>query len=210
MKIYWLFLQLLQKINMQFLIRRLFLAIFSLVIFSSLTLHAQDTIKSPPKLKKHRDILSRMDFGGYLGAQFGSVTIIEVSPQASYRVTESFHAGLGFTYNYYKDTYYTPDYSASSYGCNIFGRYFIWQDLFAHVEYAPLYVNYYEYYDNGSGGYYRVKGASWAHDFLIGGGYRQMIGDRASMNLMLLWNVNESYFSPYRNPIIRIGFGVGL
>jgi hypothetical protein len=184
-------------------------AIISLLILSSLTLSAQDTSKAPPK-QKNRDILDRIDFGGYLGAQFGTVTAINISPLATYRVTNSFYAGLGLTYQFYKDTRYTPDYSSSSYGGSIFARYFIWRDLFAHIEYAPLYLNYYDYYDNGSGGYYRVKGSVWVHDFMVGGGYRQWIGEKAYMSIMMLFNVNESYYSPYRNPIIRIGFGVGL
>jgi hypothetical protein len=195
--------------DMHFFSKGLILFLFALSISSLNTSFAQDTLRLPKKQKSH-DFLSRIDIGGYLGAQFGTVTLIEISPMATYRVTEKFHAGLGLTYQYYKDTYYTPDYSASSYGGSLFARYFIWRDLFAHVEYAPLYVNFYDYYDNGSGGYYRVKGAAWAHDFMIGGGYRQWIGEKAFMSLMFLWNVNESYYSPYRNPIIRIGFGVGL
>jgi hypothetical protein len=180
-----------------------------LIILSSLTISAQDTAKSAAR-QNNRRILDRIDFGGYLGAQFGDVTAINISPLATYRITNTFYAGLGFTYQYYKDNRYIPAYSSSSYGGNIFARYFIWRDLFAHLEYAPLYVNYYDYVDNGSGGYYTVKNATWVHDFMLGGGYRQMIGDRASMSIMMLFNVNESYYSPYRNPIIRIGFGVGL
>jgi hypothetical protein len=194
---------------MQHFISRLTLVIIFLSAFSISAIQAQDK-SNPPKRQKSHDFWSRVDLGGYLGAQFGTVTLIEIAPLASYRVTDNFHAGLGLNYQYYKDTYYTPDYSASSYGGNIFARYFIWRDLFAHVEYAPLYVNYYDYFDNGSGGYFRVKESAWAHDFMIGGGYRQMIGEKAFMSLMILWNVNESYYSPYRNPIIRIGFGVGL
>ena len=183
--------------------KRLILVIFSLSVLSCSAIYAQDTIKSPPRKPKSKDILSRMDFGGYLGAQFGDVTYIEVSPIASYRVTKSFHTGLGLTYQYYKVNYAgAPDYSTSSYGCSVFGRYFIWRDLFAHIEYAPLYVNYYDIS--------MVKGGIWVHDVMIGGGYRQWIGDKAFMSLMLLWNVNESYYSPYSNPIIRIGFGIGL
>ena len=180
-----------------------------LIIISSLSISAQDTGKAPPK-KKSTDIMDRIDFGGYLGAQFGTVTAVNISPLATYRVTNSFYAGLGITYQFYKDTRYTPDYTSNSYGGSIFGRYFIWRDLFAQVEYAPLYLNYYDYYDNGSGGFYRVQNSVWVHDFMVGGGYRQWIGEKAYMSIMMLFNVNESYYSPYRNPIIRIGFGIGL
>jgi hypothetical protein len=177
-----------------------------LTIFSINNLSAQDTIRPPQKPKKN-NILSRMDFGGYLGAQFGTVTLIDVSPMASYRFTEKFHAGLGLTYQYYQDNTYSPSYSSSAYGGSIFAKYFIWRDLFAHVEYAPLYITNFMYYppyvpDDGK--------EPWAHDVLLGGGYRQWIGGKAFVNLMILFNVNETIYSPYRNPIIRIGFGVGI
>jgi len=179
-----------------------------LIIISSLSISAQDTGTAHPK-QKSTNILDRIDFGGYLGAQFGDVTVINISPLATYRVTKSFYAGLGLTYMYYKDNRYTPDYSSSSYGGSLFARYFIWRDLFAQIEYAPLYSDN-GYVDNGAGGYYLVKQGTWVHDFMLGGGYRQWIGDRAYMSIMMLFNVNETINSPYRNPIIRIGFGVGL
>lgn len=185
----------------------IFLFLFAGIVFSSA---AQDSpaFRDP---KKKFDLLERLDFGGYLGAQFGTITMVDISPIVSFRVTNSFYVGLGGTYQYYKDKRYTPDYSSSAYGANLFLRYFVWKDLFAQVEYAPLYVNYYDYYFDNSGNYsYRLKNGTWVHDFMIGGGYRQWLGERAYLSLMLLWNVNESYYSPYRNPIIRIGFGVGI
>lgn len=185
---------------------RIILFVFSLIALSPVTSMAQDT-KQAPHQPKNRQILERIDFGGYLGVQFGTVTLINVSPLASYRVTEQFHAGLGLTYQYYKDNTYEPAYSSSAYGGSIFARYFIWRDLFAHVEYAPLYITNFVYYPPGS---FQEDKAPWAHDILVGGGYRQWIGEKASISMMMLFNVNETIYSPYSNPIIRIGFGVGL
>jgi hypothetical protein len=185
---------------------RLIPAIFGMMMLFSPALTAQDDIKPLPKKKNH-DILERIDFGGYLGIQFGTITLINISPLASYRITPKFHAGLGLTYQYYQDNTYNPHYSSSAYGGSIFARYFIWRDLFVHLEYAPLYITnfvYYPPYTNPTGK------APWAHDILIGGGYRQWIGDKAFMSLMLLWNLNQTIYSPYSNPIFRIGFGVGF
>jgi hypothetical protein len=197
---------------MQFNFKGLILLILSLSILSILDTQAQDTIKAPPPKPRHNDFLSRLDFGGYLGAQFGSVTLVDISPVVSYRVTPKFHTGLGLTYQFYKIDYVgAPDYKTSSYGGSIFGRYFIWRDLFAHIEYAPLYVTFYDYYFDNNGNYVsRQSGATWVNDVMLGGGYRQWIGQKAFMSLMFLWNINETYYSPYRNPIIRIGFGAGL
>jgi hypothetical protein len=147
----------------------------SLITFSA---SAQDSTRVVKK-KKHNGILSRMDFGGSLGAQFGDVTYIEVSPIASYRVTEKFHAGLGLTYQYYKVNYSGyPDYSSNAYGGSIFARYFVWRDLFAHAEYAPLYVTNFVYPPTIQ----PDTGAPWAHDIFLGGGYRQWLGERAINN----------------------------
>lgn len=174
---------------------------------------AQDTIRYAMPKKKQHNILERMDFGGYLGAQFGTVTMVDISPIVGYRVSDDFNVGVGGTFQYYR--YRDPNFSAytyksTAYGLNLFMRYFIWQELFGHVEYAPLFVNYYDYFDDGSGNPSLVKGDVWVHDFLIGGGYRQWIGNKAFVTFMILWNVNESYYSPYRNPIIKIGFGAGI
>jgi hypothetical protein len=48
------------------------------------------------------------------------------------------------------------------------------------------------------------------NSFFVGGGYHQPIGNKAFMDFLLLFNLNESYDSPYSNPIFRLGFGVGL
>jgi hypothetical protein len=193
--------------------KSVFILIITIFLFidGMVELHAQDTVWAPVK-QKESNFFDRVDIGGYLGAQFGTYTLIDIAPMVSYRLTENFHPGIGLTYQYYKINYSSaPDYSTSAYGGSIFGRYYIWHDLFAHVEYAPLYVTYYDYYYDYTGNYsYRQKGSAWVHDMLVGGGYRQWLGQNAFVSLMLLWNVNESYYSPYRNPIIRIGFGIGL
>lgn len=197
---------------MQTKITRLLILTISISVFSVFNLSAQDTVQSPPKKPHHDSFLSRLDFGGYLGAQFGDVTLIDISPIVSYRVTPKFHTGIGLTYQFYKINYTgAPDYRTTSYGGSIFGRYFIWRDLFAHAEYAPLYVQFYDYFFDNNGNYItRESGSTWVNDILIGGGYRQWIGQKAFMSIMLLWNINETYYSPYRNPIIRIGFGAGF
>jgi hypothetical protein len=184
---------------------RFMLALICVIMLLPPGLTAQDSIKAPPEQKNH-NILDRIDFGGYLGATFGNATYIEVSPLASYRITPKFHAGLGLTYMYYSYSDPYGHYSSSSYGGSIFARYFVWRDLFVHIEYAPLYRTNFIPPNVPS----TLDKAPWAQDVLIGGGYRQWVGDKAFMSLMFLWNVNESIYSPYSNPIIRIGFGVGL
>ena len=54
-------------------------------------------------------------------------------------------------------------------------------------------------------------GKTWVELYLLGVGYRQRLGDRAALNIMMLWELSESKFSPYpQNPMLRVNFTVQL
>jgi hypothetical protein len=196
--------------------KRVYLVLFAITL--TVALHAQDFPPEQPKPKpkeeqqqaqKKPSILDRMSLGGYLGAQFGTVTSIDISPMLIFEVTPSFYTGLGLTYMFYKDKYY--NYTSNSFGGSILARYHVWKDLFAQVEYDPLNLNYYDsYYDNNGKLVKGPKTSVWIHDLLIGAGYRQWMGEKSFATIAIFYNVNETPYSPNRNPIIRIGFGFGL
>lgn len=170
---------------------------------------AQDTATrtNGEQNRKYKErTIDRIFFGGYLGMQFGTITYIDISPQATYRVSKNFFAGLGLTYLYMKDKRYMPEYTTNGYGGKVFGRYHVWRDLFVQLEYDPLYRTY-KYTETGVP---IDETGIWIHDILVGGGYRQWLGNRSFVTLAIYYNINESYYSPYRNPIINIGFGVGF
>lgn len=169
---------------------------------------SQDTVRMPGR-RARSDFWERVNVGGNLGAQFGRVTVLNIEPRISYDITDHLYAGIGVTYLYYRDKRYAPAISLSYYGGSIFGGYYIWRDLYAHVEYAPLYIpDFYDYFIPPIQG--MEDQPPWAHDIYLGGGYRQWIGEKIYVNLMILFNINETIYSPYSNPIIRIGFGAGL
>jgi hypothetical protein len=133
------------------------------------------------------------------------VTLIELSPLVGYKVTPKFSLGVSPTYKYYKyNDYYGPsnDLSTNVWGGSIFARYSIFQNVFAHVEYETLYYN------------TKVSGnpeyMQQYNSFFVGGGYNQQIGQNSAMYFLLLWNLNDTPDSPYINPVIRIGFSVGM
>jgi hypothetical protein len=168
-------------------------------------------------LKAQRSFGSRIFTGGNLGMQFGSVTLIDVSPMIGYRLTEDIDIGLSLTYKYYnvKDYYYSAankqyyDFKTNIFGGGIFGRYHFTENLFGHIEieYLDFSIDTYKNYNNGV-----VKGSEniGITSIFIGGGYKQEIGDNSFFTLMILYNLNETTYSPYTNPIIRAGFGIGL
>ncbi len=48
------------------------------------------------------------------------------------------------------------------------------------------------------------------NSFFVGGGYLQRIGGNSGMYFLVLWNLNDTPNSPYTNPVIRIGFNIGM
>lgn len=142
----------------------------------------------------------RIFFGGNFGIQFGNVTVIDVSPLIGYRLTEKLSAGTGITYMYYRLRSPGFDFSTSIYGGRLFARHIIYENLFVHAEHEVLNLEIFEQ------GIRRIN----VTNILIGAGYRQHLGGRTYINLLALWNVNESIHSPYRNPIIRMGIGFGI
>ena len=46
--------------------------------------------------------------------------------------------------------------------------------------------------------------------YFVGGGYRQLISNRTFIDFLILFDINNTLYSPYSNPIFRIGVGVNL
>ena len=151
---------------------------------------------TPSAPKKKGDFKDKVFVGGGLGAQFGDITSVELSPIVGYKVTERFHAGLGITYRYFEDT--RVNYSTNIWGGSVFGRFLITENIFAHAEYEAL---------NGQWEFDREPYI--INSVFIGGGFMQRFGNSFAA-IMLLYNINDSAFNPYTNPIIRINFGVGF
>lgn len=152
--------------------------------------------KHPPK----SNIWDKVYFGGNLGLQLGTSTFVELSPLAGYRFTEKFSAGVGLTFQYYhyNDGYY--DLETNVFGGRVFGRYMFTDYLFGHVEYEYLNLEAFDFYRR------RVD----VESFLAGGGYMQRLGGNSAVVAMILYNFTESAYTPYQNPIIRIGINIGL
>ncbi|MFW5721360.1 MAG: hypothetical protein ACOCWW_03150, partial [Bacteroidota bacterium] len=50
---------------------------------------------------------------------------------------------------------------------------------------------------------------TWVDILLVGVGYRQLVGEKAALNIMLLWHFTQDDFTPYpQNPIIRVNFTI--
>lgn len=140
-------------------------------------------------------------FGGNLGLQFGGETRIDLSPEIGYKITENLIAGVGVSYQYYKSKLY--NYSTSLYGGKVFSRYYIMKNVFGHAEFETLSLESDVFDPKGIHG---DVDRFWIQSLLVGGGYKQPIGQNSALIITVLWNLNDTPDSPYSNPIIRIGF----
>ena len=153
------------------------------------------------------DFWSRVFTGGNLGLQFGNLTYIDVSPLVGYRITDRIHAGIGVTYIYYKYKDDFLQFETSVYGGRIFGRYYFLENLFGHTEYELLNLEIpQEILSTGE----VVLDRDFITSVFAGGGYAQELGPNTALVLMLLFNLTEEQYSPYENPVIRIGINVGF
>lgn len=150
-----------------------------------------------------------------LWLSFGSSTYIEVAPMVGYQINNRLSAGLGphYIYQSVKPIPPYPGYDTHAYGLKGFVRFSLiinaeeflpiklFSELFVHVEYEGLSLEKQHYIPP-----YTEAGRFIYQGFLVGGGITQRVGMYNSVSFMVLWDVNESTYSPYSNPIFRLGF----
>jgi hypothetical protein len=188
-------------------ISRLLLLLCFVISAPSISL-AQDDDLHPDKPREHKNrkkdkddtaFSDKLFTGGDFGLQFGTLTVVQLSPIVGYWVTQDKLAvGAGITYQYYNNHAYK--FSTSIYGGNVFTRYYFGESFFAHGEYEMLNVEAFDGFHD------RV----WVPGLLAGGGYRQPLGEKASFTIIALWNFTQSTYTPYNNPVIRAGINIGL
>ncbi|MBN2214877.1 MAG: hypothetical protein JW723_11580 [Bacteroidales bacterium] len=158
-----------------------------------------------------RSLRDKIYFGGDFSLMFGTVTFIEVSPIAGYRFTPRFSSGLGITYQYYREKLFSNTVIKSHiYGGRVFSKYILLKDLneFIPVGLHAGLLGYCEYEFLNLESYFSLQhesGRFWLHSFYVGGGLELPVGRRSSMNLLVLFNLNDTGESPYSNPVVRIG-----
>ncbi|MFO0321640.1 MAG: hypothetical protein ACK504_04340 [Bacteroidota bacterium] len=159
----------------------------------------QSAITQPKQFENFKD---RLFLGGNVGASFGSITFINLSPIVGIKINKEFSVGTGFIYNYYSQSFAGRNYVSTIYGGNAFARYFVFENLFGQVGWDRLSV-----IDYRSS---IINSRIWVDNILLGVGYRQLFSDNGALVAMIFYNVNQTPLSPYQNPIIQIGFNIGL
>ncbi|NCG30847.1 MAG: hypothetical protein GWP27_10310 [Bacteroidetes bacterium] len=153
----------------------------------------EDSTETRSKL----NLQDRLFTGGNLGAQFGYYTFVNVSPMLGYKVSDRYIVGIRGTYQYFSIR--NTDWDSHVLGGSVFNRFFVFENLFAHAEYEVL------------NGFWDPSGRrSNIPHFFVGGGYLYRMGGGTSLSVMALYELIQRTYSPYINPIIRVGFNVRL
>ncbi|MCC9167616.1 hypothetical protein [Pontibacter harenae] len=162
-------------------------------------------VKQEPADREKLTLMDRLYWGGSLGLQFGTFTNVSLLPIIGYRVTDRFSFGGGVVYNYRSG----GGVSLQNYG----GRAFTQVELIeigggailAHGEIEALSAQYLVY--NPTTRFYDKQRKMLSLP-LIGVGYRQRISEKASFDLLLLYNGSSDIANPYNNPVIRGGVNI--
>lgn len=143
--------------------------------------------------------------GGTLGFSFGQVTSISIMPEAAYAITEDLFIGAGIGFNYYQNNNSAPVRKITEWGGKLYLRYYVFDNIFGQVEYAPVYQN--------DSYYVGLSGSEWVYwDYFYGGvGYRSWVGGNSFMSIAILFDLkNLDQIDFGYNPFIRFGIGIGF
>ncbi|MEO6906062.1 MAG: hypothetical protein ABI148_06860 [Ginsengibacter sp.] len=145
-------------------------------------------------------------------------TMLGITPQLGYSLTNWLDAGITFNLNYISQRdYYSEDkIRQTTYGPGAFVRIFPVNFLFATGQYEFNMIHQKYIYGNNSSP--TLKSRVNANSFLVGGGYAggREKGGNSYYYISVMWDlygdINSPYVDQYRRatPVIRAGYNIGL
>jgi len=183
-----------------------------ILLFSSSKLSAQ------LKVKEEKRFVDKLFFGGSIGMVFGTVTRVDILPEVGIWVIPQWSIGIGGRYTFRKERFSILGDSSNPYKAHIWGLSGFTQivpipdldeafnigikgGIVFHGEWEGLYM------DKGliNSSLTNATGKGWVHMFLAGVGYRVPVGERAAINILVLWDLTNNAYTPYTtNPLIRL------
>jgi hypothetical protein len=166
----------------------------------------RDTTKAPKEKPrpKNDEWKKKFNFGGNFQAWFGNPTFVFLSPTVGYMLTDNLNVGVGGIYNYTQVNLGTyGKFKQSIFGSHSYLRYIIAQNYFLQTQFDKLYQP--DYYSTVP------DRKLWVDYWLVGGGLRQPIGDKAAIITSLMYNLTPNVLSIYPSRlIVQFGFVAGF
>jgi hypothetical protein len=153
--------------------------------------------------KPYTEIKERLMYGGNFAVWFGTYTYLNLSPTVGYRINNKLHAGIGGIYNYSSVRYNKTNYTQSLYGTHVFARYLVNDFLFIQSQYDRL--NQPNYFSSNN-----TNERIWIDYMMVGGGFRQSLGDHAALMTTVMFNLTPHPLSVYSSPYVQIGIMAGF
>ncbi len=185
------------------------------VVLALVLLHAGEALAGPLVLNSYdRDVSDmtvreRFFVGGFVGLQFGTFTAVSLNLHAGYLITNNISAGAGGIYQYTNDNLMGTSYSSHVYGASAFARFNVYSGLFVHTEYERLRLKTrLSPFDFDPGSDPDDRTTISENNYFIGAGYGIRMSDRLTLNLLLLYNLNENSHVYMDNPFFRVGVDI--
>jgi hypothetical protein len=155
--------------------------------------------EEPQKKQRNTDWMQRLTWGGNFQAWLGNPTFIFLSPTVGYIPLKNLHVGVGFIYSYSSGNTGFGRYNGSAYGPHSYIRYVIADSYFIQTEFNRLNQPDLLSFEPGS--------RLWINYWLVGGGFRQRVSDKAAMTTSIMYNLTPHMLSVFPSRLIlQFGF----
>jgi hypothetical protein len=174
-----------------------------LLLVSLETVSAQKSREVPPPLSQ------RLFFGGNFGLQFGTITDIQVAPVIGIWLLPRLAVAVGPDYRYYK---YQKE-ATAIYGGKSYIQFVVIKNLSSFLPIGSNTGVFLQIEDD----LLSLESSFWkqppvfserfnVNTVLGGGGLSQQVGRRSSIDIAVLWTLNDPGYALYSTPEFRISF----
>lgn len=194
---------------MNYIMNKFLNTVFAILLFSAFASAQVDSVytgiirekERKPKKEKNDAWKDKTTFGGNLQLQFGSYTFLYLSPTIGFLPVERLNVGVGLIYNYISINYGAGyRVQQSVYGTHTYGRYFVTDGIFLQGQFDRL-------FQPGGAFFGRSSDKVWVDYGMVGGGFRQPIGNKAGLTTTIMYNLTPSLLSIYPSRlVIQFGF----
>lgn len=182
--------------------------LFITLISTAFICNAQFHYEIPQNQRKEQKVVTqtksgssfdirKLTIGGGLGLQFGDYTLINIAPQVGYSFSKYLNAGVGFTYTYWKDDYYSGNIKfkdkSSYFGFNLYGKFYPIENIVLMVQ--PEINRVWQTVENTSSKE-KLKEEKFVPVCLLGGGLRL-----GPVTAMIQYDVVQNDRTPYGDNI---------
>ena len=179
------------------------ISVIILLFVSYSSVYGQRRKEEPPPLRE------RLFYGGNLGLQFGTITDIQIAPIIGLWLLPRVAVAVGPNFRFYKDRYD----QTNIYGGKTYLQFVVFKNINSVIPIGAntgIFLHFEDELLSLESSFWKNSPVTsdrfYINTLLGGGGVSQQIGRRSSLNIMVLWALNDSGYSIYSNPEIRISF----